>query len=357
MSKLLDKKEEVFNLKLTSHGKYLLGAGGFKPTYYAFLDDNIIYDATYIGLDETQSAAQKRIKEETQYLESLILFQDLEDYTLQDEIEKIEYKLGDVKPRDEIQVSEFYRFDQLIGDAFLLGDTRVAPSWKVATVGSPISSSHFMDTKNNTRIPQINISSSYFLRAKPALMYEREFFNSEDPMDYILRTTPFSDGKVVYMETNEPTFYIDEVNTQILNKNFDVEVFEFVEKQSSENEKITFEYLNRKYYNFIKPQIVDGIMLQEKQKSSEVNFSTLSTQNVEYYFNITKDKQIDRDVACKFLNLNKQSYYIDIDFNCDYEKQEDINVDIYGNGAFSAGDTGSPDPYGNNAEEPEICQD
>jgi hypothetical protein len=356
MSKLLDKKEEVFNLKLTSYGKYLLGAGGFKPTYYAFLDDNILYDAAYAGLDETQSAAQKRIKEDTQYLESLILFQDLEDYTLQDEIEKIEYKRGDVKPRDEIQVSEFYRFDQLIGDAFLLGDTRVAPSWKVAAIGSAISSSHFMDTKNNTRIPQINVSSSYVLRSKPARMYERDIFNSDDPMDYVLKTPAFSDGRVVYMETHEPTFYIDEVNTQILNKNFDLEVFEFVEKQSSENEKITFEYLKRKYYNFKKPQIINGIMLQEKQTHSEVNFSTLSTQNVEYYFNITKDKQIDPSVACKFLNIDKQSYYIDIDFDCELEKQEDVNVDIYGAGTFSAGGT-APDPYGNNAEEPEICQD
>ena len=44
MAKFLNKKEQVFDLKLTSYGNYLLSQGNFKPVYYAFYDDNVVYD-------------------------------------------------------------------------------------------------------------------------------------------------------------------------------------------------------------------------------------------------------------------------------------------------------------------------
>ena len=47
MAKFLNKKEQVYDLKLTSYGRYLLGEGSFKPTYYAFFDDSILYDSDY----------------------------------------------------------------------------------------------------------------------------------------------------------------------------------------------------------------------------------------------------------------------------------------------------------------------
>ena len=42
-----NKKEEVFDIELTSYGKYLFSKGKFKPAYYAFSDDEIIYDPSY----------------------------------------------------------------------------------------------------------------------------------------------------------------------------------------------------------------------------------------------------------------------------------------------------------------------
>ena len=47
MAKFLDKKEQVIDFKLTSYGRYLLSIGSFKPTYYAFFDNNILYDTKY----------------------------------------------------------------------------------------------------------------------------------------------------------------------------------------------------------------------------------------------------------------------------------------------------------------------
>ena len=44
MAKFLNKKERVYDLKLTSYGEYLMSVGRYKPHYYAFFDDNITYD-------------------------------------------------------------------------------------------------------------------------------------------------------------------------------------------------------------------------------------------------------------------------------------------------------------------------
>jgi hypothetical protein len=359
MAKLLDKKEEVIELKLTSHGKYLLGAGKFKPAYYAFLDDNIIYDASYANISETQSSAQKRIKEETQYLEGLVLFQDLEDYGLDDAIDEIEFKPGDVRPRDEIQSTEFYRFDQILGDAYLLGDSRVAPSWKVVTLQGSASSAHFMDFETKARIPQIELTASYVLRTMDYNEYFNEkVFNSQDPLDIDLTTDPLADDRVVYLDRPSPVFYIEEVNTQLLTENFDIEVFEFAEHESKEKKDVVFKFLRRKYYNKKEPQIIDGLMVSATKADSELNLEDQSAQSVEYYFDMIKDKQINKDLACRGASMfNNESFYIDLDFDCTHDDSLEINTDIYGLGTAAGVDQpGMPDIYGD-AGVPEICQD
>ena len=78
MAKFLNKKEQVIDFKLTSYGHYLLSNGDFKPMFYGFYDDNVIYDAKYININEAQNNINVRIKEETPYIESLVLFDEVE---------------------------------------------------------------------------------------------------------------------------------------------------------------------------------------------------------------------------------------------------------------------------------------
>ena len=56
-----DKKEEVIDIQLTQYGKYLLSRGEFRPSFYAFYDDDIIYDSNYTGYDESNAIIQDRI--------------------------------------------------------------------------------------------------------------------------------------------------------------------------------------------------------------------------------------------------------------------------------------------------------
>jgi|10_taG_2_1085330.scaffolds.fasta_scaffold00133_7 hypothetical protein len=61
----LDSKEQVIDLVLTKHGKKMIADGLFSPTYYNFLDDDIIYNAAKIGVTETQNESEPRIVEQT----------------------------------------------------------------------------------------------------------------------------------------------------------------------------------------------------------------------------------------------------------------------------------------------------
>tara|TARA_R100000008_G_C3553349_1_gene151746 strand:- start:86 stop:1057 length:972 start_codon:yes stop_codon:yes gene_type:complete len=43
----LDKKEQVIEFELTPHGRYLVSQGKLDPKYYAFYDDDVLYDSNY----------------------------------------------------------------------------------------------------------------------------------------------------------------------------------------------------------------------------------------------------------------------------------------------------------------------
>ena len=79
MAKFLDKKESAIDFKLTPYGKHKLSVGRFKPVYYAFFDNGVVYDSQYAGFSEEQSAAHDRIKNKTQYIEGILSFQELEN--------------------------------------------------------------------------------------------------------------------------------------------------------------------------------------------------------------------------------------------------------------------------------------
>ena len=244
MARFLNKKEDVIDFKLTSYGHHLLGKGTFKPVYYAFFDDNIIYDSQYFGRVEVQNESRKRIKEETQYLEGLTLFRDLEEINNRNGVGEINFFPVDIEPSQETPRKDIFRFDQVLGDAFLQGGAQVGPAWKAVSLNNNILSSSFMDAQNNSRVPQLHLTASYKLRNVPADVFYSKNFNSTDPRQFELATTEFIDNHILYLETEDPMFYIEEMNTELLVKNFDIEIFEYDDKVVGEE----FQHLKRKYF-------------------------------------------------------------------------------------------------------------
>ena len=58
-----NRKEEVIDIQLTQYGKHLLSKGKFRPTHYAFFDDDVLYDIEFTANgSELQKETEDRIK-------------------------------------------------------------------------------------------------------------------------------------------------------------------------------------------------------------------------------------------------------------------------------------------------------
>lgn len=350
MAKFINKKEQVWDLQLTTYGRHLLSVGDFKPTYYAFYDDNVIYDSRYANsksaaltapplntVSEPQNDIHERIKNQTQYLETLTLFESVEGASQREKGYVVDFRnLRKLPSKGNIR-RDIFNLDSAIGDAYLDGVTNQAPAWKVVALQSKISSSATKDIENNQNIPQINIDAFYIkkiINTPPDYVFS-EWLNSNRDGATGVRvrvTNPFIDNKIITLESSDPLIYVDEVNTQLLMENFDIEIFNTL---SSSTGGTT---LLRKFFENEKPQIVDGIMVSPMKIQNPIQ--DLTSGSVEYYFDILTDQEVDKRDACKGMEMfNKQSYYIDLDFECDKSADENVYYDIYGT-----------------VTEPEICQ-
>jgi hypothetical protein len=144
----------------------------------------------------------------------------------------------------------------------------------------------------------------------------------EDNLRSIISRTPvFSDGRLLQLESNDPLIYLEEMNTELLTSNFDIEVFQVIRGETDDD-------FRRLYFNSKTPQVQDGFMISEKPIE---NTNTLTTASVEYYFSILADSNIEPKMACKYVNqFNSENYLVDLDFDCSDVEGEDMYFDIYG---------------------------
>lgn len=79
------------------------------------------------------------------------------------------------------------------------------------------------------------------------------------------------------------------------------------------------------------PQIVDGFMQSANPRAIDSESAANNTDSIEYYFDMLTDSEVNAKIACSCAsNFNKNSYYIDIDFDCVDEEMEQFYYDIYG---------------------------
>jgi hypothetical protein len=320
--KFLNKKEQVLDIQLTPYGKQKLSMGELKPTYYAFFDDNIAYDRRYFTSAslELQNDIHKRIKEETQYLETQAIFKQVLSGTL--------VAGGIISDVTLTQPDNIYTTDSFIGDALLQSEqSNVAPAWKVVAMQSTISSSvpvftgslitsREAETERNRGIVQINLNANYDLKAQvfqPSVAID-------DIRDTERTSDLFADNTVAKLEYDDPLIYVEELNTELLTDNFLIEVFEVPEDNEGSLRRLNFRDRI--------PQVVNGLLVHSTPQTSN---QELDTDSVEYYFSIDKDYQIEPSIACKYVNqFNTEDYLIDLDFDCEDTEDEDVFFDIYG---------------------------
>lgn len=300
-----DKKEEILEFKLTEYGKRKLQLGNLKPAYYAFFDDDILYNTEAGGFTEEQNNADRRIRFDTPAIKVQKSTTGAETRVNQF-LDEISSSVSETTAGGQYIISEnsvafvdsFQDTPQFAQKFFLGSDplgtsdlkTNYAPAWHINALDGAISSSQYYQTTNLTasntgladgivrNIPQIDVTIDY-----------KSFYSLDDGIDditgeaaeKIVRLTADNEsGVALYLQEDYLVLDVVERNTDNLKENFEIEVF--LSGSDGTYSKKTFlttqslgEDLNDQKVEFFANVFVDSEMPDEVIKRLDIKESTL----------------------------------------------------------------------------------
>lgn len=313
-----NRKEEVLDIKLTQYGKRVLSDGKFKPVYYAFFDDDIIYDTSHGegGYVEVQKESEDRIKSAlrpkaqpiTYGLESVfstikkkakikeqkgLLAKSINDYTIDRLQSPPPTRLNNYALSNPIGSSEPNSF--------------YIPYWNLnSMVGEIKSSTEYVTGSHDTKkIPQIDIDIFYetFVSKNNPLGDDGIAPDDVDGAAIVAGTPEayqdtsvyapktYDDGTRVVIKRGFSLIDLIEGHTNDYIENFDIEVYQVTVSQKVADDPSTeFEILkklkfrNNEYLELGKNKIFSD----DLQNQIEID-----DDYVEYYFEIKVDNQIE----------------------------------------------------------------
>jgi hypothetical protein len=241
-----NKKEEVMEIQLTQYGKYLLSKGKFKPVFYAFSDDEILYDISYgENKVELKEESFERIQENTIRLRSIYEHETAED-RVRKRNEQITTNLRET-PRTgllaRIQADGLYGSDNADDNLMTPDNRRIirnligtsdignqnAPSWVAKSLNDEIFETPILVSSSGPNIgyrrPQINMIIDYELKSEnldPESFISLTGFTEQDGAENEIN---FIDGMKLKIKDSNILFEIEEKNVPDNIKNFDIEFF------------------------------------------------------------------------------------------------------------------------------------
>jgi len=293
-----NRKEDVIDLQLTQHGKYLLSLGKLKPLYYAFFDDDIIYDNQHTGIIEEQNEAKPRIQEalrpKTQYVFSSIesrVHQTNEHYFSN---EKKLSEIFTIQPTAE----KHYALASPLGTSEL--GNPYNPQWIIEYLDADLSSSANFTTGSNfnLRTPQLNSTIYYDITVDKEAFLDFSPNTWQQSVDKIPVSSPeaYAEMAGVFIQGNSLLLQINERNVMFDKDNFEIEVCkvetQIIESNQGAGSATTKEILLPLYF------------ARDKEYISDIDdfaggeFMDVDSNYVEYYFNVFVDKEIDEEFLC-----------------------------------------------------------
>jgi len=304
-------KEDVLDIQLTQYGKYLLSQGKFKPVYYTFHDEGVLYDSQWASFEEQQNKAEERIQEETPYIRPRHVFYGVESSVNQFAAASEEaLKVGDVVPMVRTSATAYALGGQLgtseLGSVY-------SPSWEVRFLTGELSGSieYLTGSAPTQRIPQLEVELKYktYVQEKETTLLNQETATYNDVTAINMEGLPivstyFEDDTFLAIMDSEPLLLeIFEENTSFEGENFYIELFEVETVESaggvstpsisSESQTETLTPLS-----FISQpeQVVNNILLDQK----DLPFQHVAPDSTyaEYYFSILADHEISQTALC-----------------------------------------------------------
>jgi hypothetical protein len=381
--KFLNGKEEVIDIEITSYGRHLISKGKFKPQYYSFFDDGILYDNEYAGITEAQNDAQNRIKNDTPRLQAQTNYAGSETSVKKlaenFEFEKIPARFTVETPRSAIEIAlarrqgisvsptrlrtiryeytqitpktdqtspaiqadadKFYSLKYPIGSSDL--NTNNAPSWNISVLNNVISSSsnHLTGAFISEKIPQLNIYPIEYETIvgkippnSDTTSYDYVFDNVDGTPENFINITPGD---------NELIFSIAEENTFFGEQNFDIEVYRVENEtfQGKVKQNMIPLYFTKKIdlvkNNILLDENSDEVAQQDASREiisqtegdlSELQSLELDPSYVEYYFYVDTDSDIDDETLCKLTVDKSQGIFSERYLDCaKIEKQNQFD--------------------------------
>lgn len=277
-----DRKEDVLDFELTQYGKYLLSKGELKAEYYAFFDDDVLYDASYAQITESENTIQDRILENTPQLRPQYSYTGVET-TSSNGIKKRTIE-------EQNSIDKEYSLVMPLGTVGVTNNSYPAFNLNLIRgyIDNVITSSD-VNQINGLRpvsnIPKINLKYN---------IYNVDIVNDYEEIKpgYKIIYEDFDNNKITTYSESYNLFDLIEKNTEDLIENFDIEIF----KQESEDKFTKLKFVKKPTY------IKNGILLDKPEnKDLENIIKYVTPENVEWYFNILVDEEID------FSNINKDA--------------------------------------------------
>jgi hypothetical protein len=305
-----DKKQEVIDIKLTKHGRELLSKGLFKPYYYNFFDQDIIYDSDVYqsANSELQNAIQERIINETLTAHpqtSIIGSKFLHERYTQD---------------------DYIRTNNLLGPAIGTsdGNSIYYPAWDIQFIQGSIGSINLTSSQYRSNyegdkfIPQIDISET-----QTQIIINKEFspietFNDEFESNNL---TQKGDGSHVKIKNASIMLKIEEKNSINIGENFEIEIFKVSYKENKQ------ELTKLHFYKYVESTTTFGVIQND----------LLVEENTTDFF-INETTTFDEE-ANRILNqdeLNVQNYFfVSVDEEIPPDQIEPNRLDLYNETAYS----------------------
>lgn len=347
-----NKKEEVIDLQLTQYGKFLLSMGKLKPVYYAFHDENIVYDSNYAGFEETQNDTHPRIQEDTPNTKIIHNFHSIED----DMARAVEVQNSGDPDLAQLMLQQTAEKSQVLVNPLANSDlgTDKMPSWNLSLLsgqiltGSTTSTLTLSSSATVLNIPQIEVEMTYRVEVAvgeprseqeqqdielgiddgiPQSILEQALNPDEIIQSYDVRV--FQDGSYFKVD-GDPTngkllFQIIEENVPQGNDNFEIEVFEIEDVDANGVVKNTTKITDLKQLRMlVEPElIINGILVDEVEGKS-LSSSEIDSSFADYFFEILTDNEISPAFVCDLIASGDQDLYkfARKDFVCPDKQQE-----------------------------------
>ncbi len=298
-----DSKEELLNIELTPYGRHLLSKGKFKPAYYAFYDDDVLYDAAYIGITESKNEIEPRILDNTPINKPQYNFSSLEQtlklntYIVQTETE-MNRRLVEQDAADKN-----YSLSLPLGKSSY--NSIYAPAWNISFLSGAIKTfSGYLDNTAGTigslqpyqKIPQITIETVNLFKQK-SIDEPLNIENQESSNESRFITTEIIDNKEIFHYYKPKYILIDiiEENVDDLKQNFDIQMFIEEEKEVLQYNVGLVKTKFWKELTFFKNEVFieNNILLDNPILVDEFLRQNPNKDNSELYYNITVDNEIE----------------------------------------------------------------